>query len=348
MSILDAVPDAARSLWGVLSGDVEPPHETPSFALHDQPHQVLRRYGKAGKDSAEPVLLVPPLAAPTSCYDLRPGQSLVEYLKSTGRTPYLVDYGSIGFGDRAMGIEDWIDKILPNAISRAAFDADAPVDLVGWSLGGTLSLLTAAARADLPIRSVTAIGTPIDYTRVPLLRPVRMLGKITGGREVTAIGRMTGGFPGAVTRAGFRLTALDRALTKPIYIARNLFDTEALGRMQAVDRFMADMPGYPARFYTQVHHRLILRNDLARGVVELGDRQIALANVTAPVLLIAGTDDVLCTVDAARAGVDVLTGASVKFETAPGSHLGVLTGSTAPGTTWPTIDKFLRTEVVGK
>lgn len=42
----------------------------------------------------------------------------------------------------------------------------APVDLVGWSLGGVLSLLTAAADAALPIRSVTAVGTPLDYNRV--------------------------------------------------------------------------------------------------------------------------------------------------------------------------------------
>lgn len=345
MSITDALPTAARNAWNVLAGSVEPAHATPSFVLHDQPHQVLRRYGSRATD---PVLLVPPLAAPASCYDLRPGQSLVQHLRAGGRTPYLVDYGRIGFGDRAMGMEDWIDRILPNAIRRTAFDADAAVDLIGWSLGGTLSLLTAAAHSDLPIRSITTVGTPFDYTRLPLVQPSRLLGKLTGGREVTLLGRITGGFPGAVTRAGFRLTALDRALTKPLYIARNLGDTEALARMQAVDQFMASMPGYPGRFYTQVHHRLILRNDLARGVVELGDRKIALANVTAPVLLLAGTDDVLCTVDAARAGVDVLTGAPVKFETAPGSHLGVLTGSTAPDTTWPAIDKFLRTEVVSR
>lgn len=345
MSILDDVSGAARTLRAVLTGSVEPPHDTPSFVLHNEPHQVLRRYGKV---AGEPVLLVPPLAAPIACYDLRAGQSLVEYLKSTGRTPYLVDYGRIGFGDRRMGIEDWIDRILPNAVRRATFDADAPVDLIGWSLGGTLSLLTAAAHADLPIRSVTAIGTPIDYTKQPMLRPVRALGKLTGGREVTLAGRIAGSFPGVVTRNAFRLTALDRELTKPLYIARNLSDLDALGRMQAIDRFLAAMPGYPGRFYTQVHHRLILRNDLANGTVHLGDRQIALSDVTAPVLLVAGTDDVLCSVEATRAGIDVLTGTSVKFETAPGSHLGVLTGTTAADTTWPAIDKFLRTEAAGR
>jgi polyhydroxyalkanoate synthase len=43
-----------------------------------------------------------------------------------------------------------------------------------------------------------------------------------------------------------------------------------------------------------------------------------------------------------RRALDVLTGArSVRFETAPGSHLGVLSGSTAPDSTWRHVHEFL-------
>lgn len=46
---------------------------------------------------------------------------------------------------------------------------------------------------------------------------------------------------------------------------------------------------------------------------------------------------------AVRVGTRTLSGApSVRYETAPGSHLGILAGPTARDTTWTYVDKFLR------
>jgi polyhydroxyalkanoate synthase len=39
------------------------------------------------------VLLVPPLAAPAICFDLRRGCSLAEHLLLSGQEVYIVDYG---------------------------------------------------------------------------------------------------------------------------------------------------------------------------------------------------------------------------------------------------------------
>ena len=56
----------------------------------------------------------------------------------------------------------------------------------------------------------------------------------------------------------------------------------------------------------------------------------------------AGTEDVIAPVPCVRRALDVLTGArSLRYAEAPGSHLGVLSGSTAPATTWQHITDFL-------
>ena len=34
--------------------------------------------------------------------------------------------------------------------------------VIGWSLGGIFALLTAADRPDLPIASLTVVGSPVD------------------------------------------------------------------------------------------------------------------------------------------------------------------------------------------
>ncbi|MGS2810716.1 hypothetical protein [Nocardia sp. MW-W600-9] len=54
---------------------------------------------------------------------------------------------------------------------RARVVAARAVDLIGWSLGGAMALLTAAAHPDLPIGSITGLATPIDQARTPMLMP---------------------------------------------------------------------------------------------------------------------------------------------------------------------------------
>ncbi|MFC9894063.1 alpha/beta hydrolase [Nocardia sp. NPDC127579] len=347
MSFADTVSIAARNAWALTFGPgLEPPNPAPSTVLGDAPHRLLRRFerpesARAATDSA--VLLVPPLAAPATCFDLRPDQSLARFLLDTGRAPYLVDYGEITFADRRMGFEDWIDDILPEAILRTSADrGGAPVDLIGWSIGGTLALLTAAAHPELPIRSVTAVGAPLDYDRMTGIPQVRAVAKLTGGIATSAAVRAAGGIPARLTRVAYRVTAWDRELTRPWFVASNLARTETLAKMESIDRFMAEMPGYPGRFYGQLWGRLILANDIGKGVVHLGERAIALADVTAHVLLVGGPSDVITPAAAVEAGTRTLTGAaSLRYETAPGSHLGILTGETARDTTWTYLDKFL-------
>jgi polyhydroxyalkanoate synthase len=342
--MLEPVTRVAGNAWShYVRGGVEPHVATPSRVVHDEAHAVLHRYEAVGV-AGDPILLVPPLAVHITCFDLRPDQSLASFLARTGRPVYVVDFGDITFADRAMGFEDWIDRILPTTLRRvSARHAGRPVDVVTWSLGGTLTLLTAAAHDDLPLRSVAAVGTPIDYSRIPYLAPIRALGRVTGGRVLSTTFRIAGGLPSWAVRATFKATALQRELTKPWFVLRNLHDADTLGRMEAVDRFIGLMPGYPGRLYGQLYHHLVLGNSLRDGHLDLGGgRVVRLADVCQDVLIVGGTTDVIAPVPSVRPACDVLTGArSVRFAAAPGSHLGVLSGPEARDTTWRYIADFL-------
>lgn len=339
---LDTASRAAGNAWShYVRGGVETYAPVPSEIVHAAPHATLRRYSDPTA-GGEPILLVPPLAVSISCFDLREGQSLVAFLLGLGRPLYVIDFGDISFDDRRMGFEDWIDGILPATIERVSGrHDDDPVDVVTWSLGGTLTLLTAAAHPTLPLRAIAAVATPIDYSRIPHLVPIRSVGRLTGGRVLTSAFRAAGGLPGWAVRASFRATALQREITKPWFVLRNLHDADTIGRMEAVDRFIGAMPGYPGRLYAQLYDRIVLRNELARGRLTLHGRTVELADVTQQMLIVAGTSDVIAPLACVRAATAVLTNASVRFETAPGSHLGVLAGPTARDTTWAHVEEFL-------
>lgn len=339
--------DSAATAWDLYLGpgvaDLTP---LPSSIVHEEPQCSVRRYRGRRRPRADraPVLLIPPLAAPSSCFDLRRGCSLAEHLTGLGHPTYVVDYGPISFGDRALGLEHWIDAVLPAAIGAVSRDAGgAPVRPVGWCLGGILVLLAAAAHRELPIASVATVASPFDFARVRLAAPLRQLARLTGGAFGTVLYRLLGGAPGPLVSRGFQLVSPDRYVTKPLWTLRNLGDREAIAQSEAVDAYMTRMLAYPGRSFGQLYHRFFIVNELANGTLRLGDdRAIDLADVRVPVLAIAGAADALAPADAVAVLAELLPSApSVRLEVAPGSHLGVLTGGAAAETTWRHLDEFL-------
>jgi polyhydroxyalkanoate synthase len=204
-----------------------------------------------------------------------------------------------------------------------------------------MSLLSVAGN-ELPIRSVSLVASPFDFAKVRTMAPIRRLAELTGGRLVTGLYSALGGAPAPLVSLGFQLTALDKRITKPLTLLRNIGDRDLLAHIEAVDDYMAHMLAYPGRTFAQLYHRFFRINELAGGRVEMSDREIDIADVGVPVLVVAGTNDVLAPADAVTAVEGLLTGApSVRVERAPGGHLGVLTGRGAVRASWKYLDEFL-------
>jgi polyhydroxyalkanoate synthase len=336
---------AANAYDVLVGGGVADLRPTQASIIDEGPQRTVFRYRRPSTRRARgtPVLLVPPLAAPARCFDLRRGCSLAEHLLAQGHPTYLVDYGPISFSDRQLGLEHWIGDVIPKAVAAAHEDSGgAPIQLVGWCLGGIMSLLAAAADSDLPVVSVATIASPFDFSRVRLMAPIRPLAAFTGGRVVTALYRTMGGAPAPLVGAGYKLAGIDKYLRKPLTLAQHIGDRDFLAQIEAVDDFMGNMIAYPGRTFGQLYHRFFIVNELAEGRLELPDGTVDLADVQVPVLVVAGRGDGIAPKEAVHAVVDLLPNApSVRYETAPGGHLGVLTGRAARRTTWVYLDEFL-------
>src|SRR5215212_7943436 len=179
LSPIASAVDAAANVWDMtpLGRGLADKRPTPSAVIDVGPQRTVHRYRLPRRPSAHSlVLLVPPLAAPASCFDLRRGCSVAEHLIALGYPTYLVDYGPIGWSDRALGLEHWVEDVIPNAIDAVSDDAgDAPVQLVGWCLGGIMSLLAAAGHAQLNVSSIALVASPFDFTHVRMMQPIRQL-----------------------------------------------------------------------------------------------------------------------------------------------------------------------------
>ena len=335
---------AHKLLYGGLA-DLRP---MPRTLIDEGTLREVYHYRPSGTvhETGDPVLLVTPLAAPSICYDLRRGCSLVEHFVTEGRPTYLVEYGEVSFRDRNLGMEHWIDEVVPTAIREVSQHAGGrPVHVVGWSLGGIFAMLALADQqsGSLPVASLTVVGSPVDVAQVPLLAPFRpLLNWANGKGPITRGYQVLGGAPKPLVRWAFQLTGFQKLVTKPLALATHIDDREFLAQVEAVDRFTDNMIAYPGRTFGQLYHRFAKGNQLAEGTFDLDDRTIDLADIDVPVLVFGGSTDTIAPVGAVRAVVPLLSGSpEVRFEIVPGGHLGMLTGRAARRTTWLVMDEWI-------
>ena len=341
----DALGKAAANAFDLLVGGGigDTDKRTSASIIDEGPQRTIYRYLDSGRRRrGVPVLLVAPLAAPATCMDLRPGCSLAEHLLAAGHATYLVDYGDIAFSDRELGLEHWVEEVIPRAARIASEDAgDQPVALVGWCLGGIMSLLAVAGDPEIPVGGVATIASPFDFRRVRLIAPLRPVDDLVGGQLVSAAYRLLGG--GARAARPVRLPGRGARQADPQAVGDRLPSRRS--RVPGPDRGGGRVHGadaYPGRTFGQLYHRFFRVNELAGGTLDLGDRQIELADVHAPVLVVAGESDGIAPPGAVFHVADLLPSApDVRLETAPGGHLGVLTGRSARRTTWIYLDEFL-------
>jgi len=293
-----------------------------------------------------PVLLVSPLGACGVAFDLRRGCSLVEHLVGEGRHVYQVDDEDLtGHGaplsPGPVDVERWVDDVLPHVVRTLSARHDgAPVHVVGWSIGGLLSVLAAAAYPDLPLASLTAFATPFALGLVPAVAPSKPLALSAGGPVLATAQTLLGLVPSPWVLRRVGLGSLDELLTTPLTVLARLHDRDFLAQLEAVGDLRA-LAGEAQRLVGSYLHEMIDGPSLAAGAVRIGRRTVELADLHRPVLLVAGESDVVAPPRAVRVGTTVLTGAATSLTTAPGGHLGVLCGRAARDRTWPRLCAFL-------
>ena len=320
--------------FGGLETDEEP---TPFEIVRSHEVYKLRRYGDASGGPA--VILVPPMMLAADVYDVSPRSSAVAQLAAGGVDPWVVDFGAPEHEEG--GLERTLtDHVvaLSQAVDEVIEITGAPVHLSGYSQGGMFCYQAAAYRRGAGLASLITYGSPVDtHGTVPFGIDDEV---IVGAIDFFADHVLPHvSLPAWASRMGFRMLDPIGTLRNQLQFARQLHDRDALLPREGQRRFLMDegWVAWPGPALAELVKQFIVSNRMLSGGFVIDGRPVTLADIDCPILCFVGTDDDIAPPPVVRAVAQAAPAATVYESELDVGHFGLVVGSRAAETTWPTV-----------
>jgi polyhydroxyalkanoate synthase len=127
----------------------------------------------------------------------------------------------------------------------------------------------------------------------------------------------------------------------------NLWNREYMNGFDAMNEWVNQFIDYPRAAFQQFVHDFMRHNKLARGKMTFRGKAADLAKVRASLFVVAGSTDQVAQVAAVKAAMETVGSKDKTFRLAPGGHMGVFAGSTAPEHVWKPAAEWLTERSTG-
>ncbi|HAU0263719.1 TPA: alpha/beta fold hydrolase [Legionella pneumophila] len=237
----------------------------------------------------EPILVLPAWIMKYYILDLSPHNSLVKWLVRQGHTVFIISWRNPDKEDRDLGMDDYYRQGAMAAIDAvSAILPQTKINLMGYCLGGTLAMITAAAMSrdrDERLNSLTLLAAQGDFTEAGELMlfvtksQVAFLKNMMGEQGYLDTKQMAGSFQ--------MLRAYDLIWSKMVQdymhgMRRGMIDLTA---------WNADATRMPYKMHSEYLEQLFLNNDFAEGRYTVEGKPVAAENIQLPLFAVSTEKD---------------------------------------------------------
>jgi len=289
--------------------------------------ELIQYAPQTPKVRAVPVLASPPWINKYYVMDLAPGRSFLEWAVQHERTVFAISYRN---PDPSMGgvtLDDYLIHGPREALDVIAEITGAPkIDIIGLCLGGALTAMLAAylaEKGDDRIGSITLLNTLLDYSEPGVLgaftdeKTVRRLEKQMAEKGVLEGSQMAGTFD--------MLRANDLIFS---YVVSNWL----MGQEPPAFDILAwngDSTRMPSAMHSFYLRSLYMRNELARGELELLGQQLSLSSVKSDTYVVGAINDHIVPWHGSYKTC-ALMGGNVRYVLSSGGHIAGIVNPPGP------------------
>ena len=288
-----------------------------------------------------PLLLVFALINRPDIFDLRPGNSFVEFMLRQGYEVYMLDWGRPGLEDAGYDFEDYALNFMGRAIrAMQRHSGTKTFSMVGWCIGAALTAIYAAMRPDDGLKNLVLLTAPLDFSDKAAGPFNKWLN--TEHLNVDELVRQYGNVPGSVIDYGNKLLKpVENWVLSYLKLWDNLDNQAVVESWLAMNNWVSDPVDFPGAAYRQWIVEFYRENRLMAGTLQMQGRSVDLHNITASVLnVIADKDHIVPNCQSVTAMEHFGSHDKLLLEMR-GGHIGLMVGSGAHKRTWPQIDGWL-------
>jgi len=311
---------------------------TPKELVWQEGHIKLYRYKKmTDVQKKPPLLIIYALINRPYILDLRPGNSVIEFLVKNGHDVFLIDWGEPNDEDKYLTLEFYIDHYIGTSVDKIRdLTGNKKINIFGWCIGGSLALIYSALHND-KVNSLITLTTPGDSSKGGMLSLWSNKEYFDADKIISAFGNI----PGKFIRYGVIEIYADREFMKNSIYYENLNNPQFIHLYLLVEKWMNDNIDFPGAVFKQYIENVFQNNSLFNKELKINGKVVDLKDIKCPYLNLAAQLDHLVPIDSTKIINQYVNSEENVFDVIPGGHVGLAFEPMAQQVGWTKILAWL-------
>jgi polyhydroxyalkanoate synthase len=313
---------------------------TPADIVYTEDKMKLLHYrSRVDKKNLHPtsVLIVYALINRYIMLDLEPGRSFIQNLLNEGLDVYLIDWGYPTGADRYLGLDDYINYYMDNALEWIRSETKIKqINLMGVCMGGTFSVIYAALHRE-KVKNLITLATPTEFDIDDA-----SLFLWAKGIDVDKAVEVLGNLPGDIANILYLLVTPVATVNKYIQFLENLENPKFVSTFLRMEKWIFDSPDMAGEVFREWIRDLLQQNLLIKNQLILDGRKVDLRKIKCPLLNVFGKNDYLAPPSSAKPLAKAVGSKDVTTIGVDTGHVGIFVGSRSYKTISPKIAKWIK------
>jgi polyhydroxyalkanoate synthase subunit PhaC len=343
MNPMTGLEERIKTLTDAMTVPV-PIAQTPKQTVWTLNKAKLYRYAPVVPEEKRhpvPLLLCMALMNRPYIIDLRPGHSFVEFMVGRGYDVYMLDWGSPGPEDKNLKFEDYVLEYMPRAIRKMkAVSGSEQFSMLGWCIGAILATVYAAVRPDDGLRNLMLLTAPLDFSKPEKLTFAHWVDKrfFDVDKMVNAFGNI----PGEMIDYGAKaLKPVENYISSYLRLWDNLDNPKVVESWRAMNTWVRDNIPMTGGTFRNLVVDLFRNDSLMKGTWMMRGERVDVSRIRANLFVLIAEGDHITPPCQSETISERVSSTDKIVLRIPGGHIGIMSGSAAPKTTWPHLENWL-------